>query len=597
MRRSPLAPEDPPEHPTWSSRNQPSYLDLDRCSRHTVLAYTCSPALMHLLEQLDLLPDGTVFQTTQVASSGDAVEQWRLRDFDALVVDTSLDDAWATLDEIRSFTPDRIHPVLVTEGLARPDGAGVYALPQEVLFWEDLDLVSLLRAIRHSAVVNRATRALRETSDALHEMQDGLIDTLLYALELHDPITARHQRRVGDLVLPMARQLRLSDLQCEYLVIAAKLHDIGKIVVPSEIVSKPSSLSATETAIVRSHVDAGHDVLVQANLPASITDAVHQHHERLDGSGYPLGLIAEHLAIPSQILAVADVFEAMTAHRPYRPAFPERDALRFLRDEGRAGFDPVVVATLSQVLRKADDWATVESVSISMSCLTQQRVLPGDTPGGIQAYLDRTEILTSALGRPLTEAVVAMASQAEMKDAYTAGHQRRVTDLAAEIGSRLGLDRSTQACLVTASLLHDIGKVSIPNKILHKSTPLTEAEFELIKEHARAGYELLRPISFPWPVADIVLCHHERGDGSGYPAGLEGDAIPLEARIIAVADTAEAITCDRPYRPALGVDRAVEELRRGLDILYDSDVVDACIDVLEVWRASDGDLWGIRAAE
>lgn len=565
---------------------------MDSCSRYTVLALTASTALSHMLGQLERLPDGTTFRIRQVHTLRDAVTQWTLEDFDSLVLDSSLDGAWSMLDDIRSASPVDLHPVIVTDGLARPDGAGVYCLPQEVLFWEDMDLVSLLRAIRHSAVVNRARRALWEQSEALHKLQSGVIETLLYTLELHDPITASHQRRVAHLVEAVGVDLGLDELQREHLLIAAKLHDIGKIAIPAEIVTKPARLTATETAIMRSHVDAGHDVLIQAGLPPTITEVVYQHHERLDGSGYPRGQTAERLDLPARILAAADVFEAMVAHRPYRAAFPEREAMRFLRSEGRAGFDPVVVAAISSVLRRAGDWATVDTVPMPMTSLTRPPGNPGETPEGIQAYVDRIRPIESALGRPLTEAVVAMARLAEMKDAYTAGHQRRVTDLAAEIGRRLGLDEPRRFGLVTAALLHDIGKVAIPNKILHKYTPLTEAEFELIKGHARAGFGLLEPIDFPWPVAEIVLNHHERLDGTGYPDGLEGDAIPIEARIIAVADTVEAITFDRPYRPALGVDAAISELRGGAGTHHDPEVVEVCIDVISAWTAGGGRLWG-----
>jgi PAS domain S-box-containing protein len=165
----------------------------------------------------------------------------------------------------------------------------------------------------------------------------------------------------------------------------------------------------------------------------------------------------------------------------------------------------------------------------------------------------------------------------EMKDPYTSGHQQRVSDLARSIATEMGLSADRRDFLRTASAIHDIGKISVPSEILSKPTKLTDLEFSLIKTHVRAGYDILKDIEFPWPVADVVLQHHERMDGSGYPQGLKGDDILLEARILAVADVVEAIASHRPYRPELGIDFALEEISGNKGILYDADAVDACL--------------------
>jgi putative nucleotidyltransferase with HDIG domain len=154
----------------------------------------------------------------------------------------------------------------------------------------------------------------------------------------------------------------------------------------------------------------------------------------------------------------------------------------------------------------------------------------------------------------------------EMKDPYTAGHQQRVSDLARAIATEMGLSADRRDFIRTASSIHDIGKISIPSEILSKPTKLTDLEFSLIKTHSQSGYDILKDIDFPWPVADVVLQHHERMNGSGYPQGLKGDDILLEA-----------IGSHRPYRPSLGIDFALEEISRNKGILYDADVVDACL--------------------
>ncbi|MDD5177005.1 MAG: PAS domain S-box protein [Sterolibacterium sp.] len=172
----------------------------------------------------------------------------------------------------------------------------------------------------------------------------------------------------------------------------------------------------------------------------------------------------------------------------------------------------------------------------------------------------------------------------EMRDPYTAGHERRVADIAVAIGAELGFDTRRQEGLHIAGHLHDIGKINIPAEILAKPGKLSAIEFQLIQEHAQASYDVLRSVDFPWPVAQVALQHHERMDGSGYPQGLKGEAILLEARIMAVADVFEAMSSHRPYRAALGIEKALDEIERGRGTSYDADVADACLRLIREVR-------------
>jgi len=165
----------------------------------------------------------------------------------------------------------------------------------------------------------------------------------------------------------------------------------------------------------------------------------------------------------------------------------------------------------------------------------------------------------------------------EMRDPYTAGHQRRVADLSRTMAQELGLSEQLVDGLRIAGVIHDLGKFMVPVEILSKPTELNPLEYSLIKEHAQAGYDILKGIEFPWPIAQIVLQHHERLDGSGYPQGLKGEAILMEARILAVADVVEAIASHRPYRPAQGIEKALAEIATHRSILYDPNVVDVCL--------------------
>jgi PAS domain S-box-containing protein/putative nucleotidyltransferase with HDIG domain len=181
------------------------------------------------------------------------------------------------------------------------------------------------------------------------------------------------------------------------------------------------------------------------------------------------------------------------------------------------------------------------------------------------------------LRRLLEEIVNVLASTAEMRDPYTAGHQRRVTVLACAIAEEMGLSEEQIEGIRLAALIHDIGKIYVPAEILSKPGRLTETEFSLIKAHPEVGHDALKSIEFPWPVAQIVLQHHERMDGSGFPQGLSEGEILLEARVLAVADVVEAMSSHRPYRPAHGIEKALEEISERKGVLYDSRVVDACL--------------------
>ncbi|NQT65519.1 MAG: HD domain-containing protein, partial [FCB group bacterium] len=179
----------------------------------------------------------------------------------------------------------------------------------------------------------------------------------------------------------------------------------------------------------------------------------------------------------------------------------------------------------------------------------------------------------------MEETVNGLVSAVEKRDPYTAGHQRRVSLLANAIAAKMDLEKSQADGLRIAAIVHDIGKIYVPSEILSKPGKLTPAEFELVKTHSQAGFEILSTINFPWPIAEIVLQHQERLNGSGYPNGLKGDIIVIEAQIIAVADVVEAIASHRPYRPSLGIDFALKEINSQKRILFDEKVVNICLDL------------------
>jgi len=190
-----------------------------------------------------------------------------------------------------------------------------------------------------------------------------------------------------------------------------------------------------------------------------------------------------------------------------------------------------------------------------------------------ESQLQKTlEKLRKAMGATIH----AIASTVEARDPYTAGHQQRVANLARAIGQEMGLSLEIIDGIRMAGAIHDLGKINVPAEILSKPGRITDIEFSLIKTHPKTAYDILKEIEFPWPVAAIVFQHHEKLDGSGYPLGLKGAQIMLEGRILTVADVVEAIASHRPYRPALGIDRALSEISEKRGSLYDPSVVDAC---------------------
>jgi len=209
-----------------------------------------------------------------------------------------------------------------------------------------------------------------------------------------------------------------------------------------------------------------------------------------------------------------------------------------------------------------------------------------DTENLRERKLAEEKLLKSyeSLKKTLNDAINTMIQILELRDPYTAGHQRKVADLATAIAAEMKLEETRIEQLRTAALIHDIGKMYIPTDILSKPGKLADIEFSLIKAHAQYGYDIVKGMDFPGVVAQAVLQHHERMDGSGYPGRLKGEDTLLEAKILAVADVIEAMASNRPYRPALGVDKALEEVSKNRCKLYDPDVVDVCLELFKSGR-------------
>ncbi len=240
-----------------------------------------------------------------------------------------------------------------------------------------------------------------------------------------------------------------------------------------------------------------------------------------------------------------------------------------------------------QIIRKD---GTKRSIEASVSLQKDSSGKPTGFRGIARDVTERKQaeeklLLTlESLRKAFGTIIKVMVSAVEMRDPYTSGHQIRSADLARAIATEMGLPQDKINGIRLAGSIHDIGKLSIPAEILSKPSKLTNIEFSLIKEHSRVGYEMLKDVESPWPLAQIVYQHHERIDGSGYPKNLKGDEIIMEARIMAVADVVEAMASHRPYRPGLGIDAALAEIEKNKGTHYDNTVADAC---LKLFREKD----------
>jgi len=313
----------------------------------------------------------------------------------------------------------------------------------------------------------------------------------------------------------------------------------------------------------------------------------------------------------------ARLIELMLAEHPedgYRPGF----AVRLSEGLGLLAAQSFDVILLDLSLPDSQGLATVESVLeaapatpiIVLTGLADESTAMAAMKAGAQDYLTkgqgdgetlRRSIRYSIermhtdeekrqsgerLRRALMQTIQAVGLTIEKRDPYTAGHQQRVADLATAIGRELDFDPDRLEGLMLGGVIHDIGKIAIPSSFLNKPGRLTATEFALIKTHSAIGYDIVKDVEFTWPIAQMVRQHHERMDGSGYPDGLKGEDILFESRIICVADVIESMASNRPYRPALGIDLALEEIARNKGRLYDDAVTDACLKLFQEGRFS-----------
>ncbi|MEY3017914.1 MAG: hypothetical protein RL336_1049 [Pseudomonadota bacterium] len=418
--------------------------------------------------------------------------------------------------------------------------------------------------------------------DRLAQLVKQIISAFNTATLHSDPFTAGHEDRVADLCRKIGLRMGLTTVRLEALTVAAQVHDIGQSEVPTEIMLSPKHLSPEEFAFIKQHPIVGADILDKIDFPWHIGEIVLHHHENYDGSGYPDGLFGEDICLESRIIRVADVFESLVSHRPHRDAMDIEQAKAFMQEFSERYFDPEIVShlmaileegyTLPEVLHIKNPKERPDFVSGALLYMDDQRsglALSVDNVG-----IEHGEHYAEAL-QAVERSIEAIAKTLEHRDPYTTGHQERVAAISVMIGREMGMSSFDLEGLRMAAVVHDIGKIKIPISILTKPRRLNKVEYDLIRTHPTASYDILKGLEMPWPVAEIAYQHHEAWDGSGYPRGLKGDKILLQARILSVADIVESMSASRPYRPALGLDQAIKEVNALSGSKLDPAVVEA----------------------
>jgi PAS domain S-box-containing protein len=317
----------------------------------------------------------------------------------------------------------------------------------------------------------------------------------------------------------------------------------------------------TQSIIPVAHAGSEHGYLGTLNI--SLTDS-----ERSDG---PVGRAVRFSA--TQIIQNIQTDPSMT---PWRESAAKRGynaCIALPLQIGGKVFGVLAIYAAATERFIPEEITLLEEMADDMSFGIASRRTQIERDDALQKYLEKSEQLLANLNGTIR----AIAATVEVRDPYTAGHQNRVADLAVAIAQELGLDADRIYGLHLAGVVHDLGKIQIPAEILSKPGRLTDIEYAMIKQHPQSGYDILKGIQFPWPIAQIVLQHHERLDGSGYPNGLKDKEILLEAKILAVADVVEAMASHRPYRAGLGMDAALDEIAKNKGRLYDTAAVDACI--------------------
>lgn len=391
----------------------------------------------------------------------------------------------------------------------------------------------------------------------------GLLEALTRVMASAKGYLGDHAPRVAILANRLGIEMGLPSAACAELVFASTLADMGMVGLAEDAWENPQpELGEDARARVRQHPERSESRVLEIPHLDGLAPLVRSHHEWWNGGGYPDGLAEDAIPLAARIIRLADTVTALSARRPHRGPLSLDEIEAYVREEAGREFGPEV----------ARAWLSLRG---------EGRLPPFDESGYSDLIMGAAErILPPEVEAPsTTQLLTIIANLVDAKDPYTAGHSRRVALLALAVADQLGVQGSLKSTLWSAGYLHDLGKVAVPLRVLAKDGSLTEEEFAFIRAHPADGAEILGTIPALEHLTAGVRHHHERWDGRGYPDGLEGDAIPLEAQIMAVCDTYDAMTSTRAYRSSLPSEYALQEIHRVSGTQFNPTVADAFLSI------------------
>lgn len=395
----------------------------------------------------------------------------------------------------------------------------------------------------------------------LHECLKAL--GLVLEFDLHDHPTHQHSIRVGENCVIIGDKLGLPQKKIQQLYFAGLIHDIGKIAVDINILRKKSSLSKEEFISVQQHAITGGRIAAAIPELSDLSFWIRWHHEKWDGTGYPDRIAGSDIPVEVQILSIVDCFDSLQTPRLDRDRFSLEDTIKIITVQKGTSFNPEITDLLQDMIDRGE--FTPEQSSEKFIQL-ERKYLNTYEENNDDNYWEGFGMAG------LYPILRLFAKVIDAKHGYTHGHSTRVSILSKFIAEKAGFPISDIIKAEVAGLLHDAGKISIPHEILDKKLVPDSSEWEMIKNHPVHSFHILNKISSLSEIAAITKQHHERLDGSGYPAGLLEDKIDILAQIIAISDTFDAITSERAYRKQASFDNAYREIQNGLGRLYNREL-------------------------
>jgi len=386
---------------------------------------------------------------------------------------------------------------------------------------------------------------------------------LVLEYDLNDHPSHQHAIRVGENCVIMADKLGLPPKKVQQIYFAGLIHDIGKIGIDLKILRKKSSLTDEEFRTVQQHSITGGRIAAAIPELSDLSFWIRWHHEKWDGTGYPDRLSGSQIPLEVQILSVIDCFDSLQTPRLDRDPYSLEDSIKIISKQSGSSYNPEIVSLLNETIKSEDfnsKQSTYKFFQLEQKYLKNSMFNPDDN------YWDGFGMAG------LYPILRLFARVIDAKHKYTQGHSTRVSILAKYIAEKAGFSTSDVIKAEVAGLLHDAGKISIPHEVLDKQYVPDPTEWEMIRNHPIHSYNILNSIASMGEIADITRQHHERLDGSGYPAGMSSENINILSQIIAISDTFDAMTSERAYRKGSSFNNAYNEIRDGLGRLYNREL-------------------------